>query len=67
MEYGIDWDGPLVEEEGDADQVTVQESDFALSEEDYETLQEEVQPLANSQNYGLFMAAVSYIEDNLQQ
>ena len=66
MEYGIDWDGPLVEEEGDADQITVPESDFVLSEDDYEKLQE-VQPLANSQNYGidLFNAAVSYVEDNL--
>ena len=65
MEYGIDWDGPIVVEEEDADQVIVPECGTLLTEEDYATLQEEVQPLADSQNYGidLFHAAVSFVQN----
>ena len=65
MDYGIDWDGPLVEEERDAVQVTLPECDSPLTEEEYGAQQDEVLPLADSQNYGidLFIAAVSFVQD----
>jgi len=64
-DYGIDWDGPLVLEEGDAEQVTVPESTCPLTEEEYRILEKTVSPLAESQTYGLdlYSDAVCLVQD----
>lgn len=64
-DYGIDWDGPLVLEEDDAEQVTVPESTCPLTEEEYRILEDTVSPLAESQTYGLdlYSDAVCLVQD----
>ena len=61
--YGIDWDGPLPQEEDDADQLDVPDCNCPLSEEQYRMLQDTVPCFADSQNYGidLYIATVSLV------
>lgn len=63
--YGIDWDGPLPQEYQDADQVDVPQSQCPLTEDQYDQLQSNVSPLAESSNYGidLFLECVSFVEN----
>ena len=61
--HGIDWDGPLPQEENDAEQVDVPHGDSPLTEEQYRQLEANILPLAGSSNYGIyiFLTCVSNI------
>ena len=67
LAHGIDWDGPLPQEENDADQVDVPPCDSPLTEEQYRQLQANISPLAESSNYGinLVLDSLTFIENNI--
>lgn len=63
--HGIDWEGPLPQEENEADQVEVPPCECPLTEEQYRQLQDNIPPLAESPNYGidLYLDCLSFIEN----
>ena len=67
QEYGIDWDGPLPQEDYEADQIEVPDYNCPLSEEQYRVLQDRISPLAVSSNHGidLYIETLELVEDVL--
>lgn len=51
--YGIDWDGPLPEEEPDCSVVTVPETPCPLEQDHYQELCALIDPLRHSNSYGI--------------
>lgn len=67
QDHGIDWDGPLQDDDMDVEQVIIPESHSPLTEEHYSTLQDTLSPLSESEDYGidLYIAAMSLVEHML--
>ena len=65
--YGIDWDGPLPQEDNEADQIEVPDCNCPLSEEQYRVLQDRISPLADSPSHGidLYIETLELVEDIL--
>ena len=51
QEYGVDWDGPISED--DADQVYVSDLRCPITEEQYTHLQRTIAPFDDSEDYGI--------------
>ena len=66
-EYGIDWDGPLPDEnDDDYAQVEVPETRNPLSEDNFHELVWSIDPLSASESYGtdIYLSVVSFISES---
>ena len=66
-EYGIDWDGPLPDEnDDDFAQVEVPETRNPLSEDNFRELVQSIDPLSPSESYGadIYLSVVSFISQS---
>ena len=66
--YGIDWDGPVVQEVGDNNHVEVPETNCPLSMEQFQELRETVNPLRQSIYHGVdcYLEVLQFILNRLQ-
>lgn len=64
-EYGIDWDGPLPDENDDYAQVEVPETRNPLSEDNFHELVQTIDPLSASESYGadIYLSVVSFLSE----